>query len=62
MKIKNIKLIYVLNSDGQPLMPTKRLGMVRYWLKNRQAHWYKNSRTIIQFNRPNHGIKIPCFR
>lgn len=51
MKIKNIKFIYVLNSDGQPLMPTKRLGMVRYWLKTKQAHWYKNSRTIIQFNR-----------
>ena len=52
MKIKTIKFIYVLNSDGQPLMPTKRLGMVRYWLKTKQAHWYKNSRTIIQFNRP----------
>ena len=52
MKIKNIKFIYVLNSDGQPLMPTKRLGMVRYWLKTKQVHWYKNSRTIIQFNRP----------
>ena len=52
MKIKHIKFIYVLNSDGQPLMPTKRLGMVRYWLKTKQAHWYKNSRTIIQFSRP----------
>lgn len=52
MKIKNIKFIYILNSDGQPLMPTKRLGMIRYWLKTKQAHWYKNSRTIIQFNRP----------
>ena len=32
MKIKNIKYIYVLDSNGKPLMPTKRLGMVRRWL------------------------------
>ena len=52
MKIKNIKYIYVLDSNGKPLMPTKRLGMVRRWLKSSQAHWYKNSRDIIQFERP----------
>ena len=44
--------IYVLDSNGKPLMPTKRLGMVRRWLKSGQAHWYKNSRNIIQFDRP----------
>lgn len=52
MKIKNIKFIYVLDQAGKPLMPTKRLGMVRYWLKTGQAHWYKNSRDTIQFDRP----------
>lgn len=52
MKIKNIKYIYVLDSNGKPLMPTKRLGMVRRWLKSGQVHWYKNSRNIIQFDRP----------
>lgn len=52
MRIKHIKFIYVLDQTGKPLMPTKRLGMVRYWLKTGQAHWYKNSRDTIQFNRP----------
>ena len=52
MKIKNIKYIYVLDSNEKPLMPTKRLGMVRRWLKSGQAHWYHNSRNTIQFDRP----------
>ena len=52
MKIKNIKYIYVLDRNGKPLMPTKRLGMVRRWLSSGQAHWYRNSRNTIQFNRP----------
>ena len=51
MKIKNIKYIYVLDINGKPLMPTKRLGMVRRWLTSGQAHWYKNSRNTIQFDR-----------
>lgn len=45
------KYIYVLTEEGKPLMPTKRLGMVRRWLKNGEAHWYKNSRDTIQFDR-----------
>lgn len=52
MKIKNIKYIYVLDHNGKPLMPTKRLGMVRYWLETKQAHWYRNQRDTIQFDRP----------
>ena len=52
MQIKNIKYIYVLDDSGKPLMPTKRLGMVRRWLTSGQAHWYKNSRNTIQFDRP----------
>src|SRR5699024_476419 len=52
MEIKNIKYIYVLDRNGKPLMPTKRLGMVRRWLTSGQAHWYKNSRNTIQFDRP----------
>lgn len=30
-------LIYVLASDGTPLMPTKRVGRVRHYLKNKEA-------------------------
>lgn len=45
------KYIYVLDENGKPLMPTKRLGMVRHWLKNGEAHWCKNSRNTIQFDR-----------
>ena len=46
------KYIYVLDQNGKPLMPTERLGMVRRWLKNKQVHWYQNSRDTIQFDRP----------
>ena len=28
------KIIYVLNANGEPLMPTHRLGKVRRWLNN----------------------------
>ena len=30
-------IVYVLNYDGTPLMPTKRLGHVRWLLKTGQA-------------------------
>ena len=30
-------LVYVINKDGQPLMPTKRNRVVRKWLDNKQA-------------------------
>lgn len=30
-------LVYVQDKDGKPLMPTKRLGMVRHWLKSGRA-------------------------
>lgn len=46
------KIIYVLNADGEPLMPTHRLGMVRHWLNKHEAHWYGNRRDTIQFDRP----------
>lgn len=46
-----MECIYVINQDGKPLMPTKRLGMVSRWLKSGQAHWYKNRRDTIQFDR-----------
>ena len=45
------QIIYVLNANGEPLMPTHRLGMVRRWLNRGEAHWYGNSRTTIQFDR-----------
>ena len=47
-----MKYIYVISEEGKPLMPTKRLGMVRRWLKNGEAHWYENRRDAIQFDRP----------
>lgn len=45
------KIIYILNADGEPLMPTHRLGMVRHWLNGHEAHWYGNRRDTIQFDR-----------
>lgn len=47
-----LKIIYVLNANGEPLMPTHRLGMVRHWLNGNEAHWYGNRRDTIQFDRP----------
>lgn len=46
------QIIYVLNANGEPLMPTHRLGKVRHWLNCGEAHWFGNSRTTIQFDRP----------
>ena len=46
------QIIYVLNANGEPLMPTHRLGKVRRWLNHGEAHWFGNSRTTIQFDRP----------
>lgn len=46
------RIIYVLNANGEPLMLTHRLGKVRRWLDRGEAHWYGNSRTTIQFDRP----------
>lgn len=51
-KIKKVDYIYVVDSNGTPLMPTSRLGMVRRWLKTGQAKWFGNSRNTIQFVRP----------
>ena len=45
------KIVYILNADGEPLMPTHRLGMVRHWLNSHEAHWYGNRRDTIQFDR-----------
>lgn len=50
--MQKINYVYVLNADGQPLMPTHRFGMVNRWLKTGQAHWVGNSRNTIQFDRP----------
>ena len=51
-EVKKVNYIYVVDSNGTPLMPTSRLGMVRRWLKTGQARWFGNSRKIIQFVRP----------
>lgn len=47
-----VQYIYVVDSNGEPVMPTSRLGMVRRWLKSGQAIWFGNSRKTIQFVRP----------
>ncbi|KRL84351.1 RNA-guided endonuclease IscB [Ligilactobacillus equi] len=52
MPQKKVEYIYVVDSKGEPVMPTSRLGMVRRWLKSGQAIWYGNSRKTIQFVRP----------
>ena len=52
MSQTKVQYIYVVDSNGEPVMPTSRLGMVRRWLKSGQAIWYGNSRKIIQFVRP----------
>ena len=52
LEIKKVNYIYVVDSNGAPLMPTSRLGMVRHWLKTGQAKWFGNSRKTIQFVRP----------
>jgi len=51
-EIRKVDYIYVVDSNGTPLMPTSRLGMVRRWLKTGQAKWCGNSRNTIQFVRP----------
>lgn len=33
------KYIYVLDENGKPLMPTKRLGMVRHWLNTSTSQY-----------------------
>lgn len=30
-------MVYVLNIDGEPMMPTERIGRVRHLLKERKA-------------------------
>ena len=51
-EVQKVNYIYVVDSNGTPLMPTSRLGMVRRWLKTGQASWFGNSRHTIQFVRP----------
>lgn len=41
-------MVYVLNIDGQPLMPTERHGKVRRLLKNQQAKVIKRCPFTIQ--------------
>ena len=41
-------IVYVLNYDGTPLMPTKRLGHVRWLLKTGQAVVVKKEPFTIQ--------------
>lgn len=44
-------LVYVLSIEGEPLMPTKRLGKVRYWLNHDEAEIVSREPFTIQFKR-----------
>src|SRR5260370_33439557 len=41
-------LIYVQNSEGQPLMPARRHNKVWYWLRTRRAHLVRRQPGTIQ--------------
>lgn len=42
-------IVYVLDKDGNPLMPTRRLGRVRHWLKDDEASIVSHQPFTIQF-------------
>ena len=50
-------MVYVLNSNGQPLMPTNRYGKIRRLLKSGKAKVVKKCPFISELL----GIKIPSF-
>ena len=43
--------VYVLSKEGEPLMPTRRFGKVRWWLKNGEAHVVHRTPFTIQMDR-----------
>lgn len=45
-----MQVVYVLNKDGLPLMPTHKLGKVRHLLKDGKAKVVKRSPFTIQLN------------
>ena len=45
-----MSLVYVLNKDGLPLMPTHKLGKVRHLLKEGRAKIIKRNPFTIQLN------------
>lgn len=45
-----MQLVYVLNKDGLPLMPTHKLGKVRRLLKDGKAKIVKRNPFTIQLN------------
>ena len=46
-------LVYVLDKDGNPLMPTRRLGRVRHWLKDGEAIVVSHQPFTIQNTKEN---------
>ena len=48
MKGADVMLVYVLNKNGQPLMPTNRCGKVRRLLKSKKAKVVKRCPFTIQ--------------
>lgn len=45
-----MQVVYVLNKDGLPLMPTHKLGKVRHLLKDGKAKIVKRNPFTIQLN------------
>ena len=45
-----MSLVYVLNKDGLPLMPTHKLGKVRHLLKEGRAKIVKRNPFTIKLN------------
>ena len=45
-----MQLVYVLNKDGLPLMPTHKLGKVRHLLKEGHAKIIKRNPFTIKLN------------
>ena len=45
-----MQLVYILNKDGLPLMPTQRLGKVRHLLNEGKAKIVKRNPFTIQLN------------
>ena len=54
------EIVYVFDVNGQPLMPTKRLGKVRHLLNNKQAKVIKRCPFTIQllYNSTNYTQNI----
>jgi hypothetical protein len=56
LKERSAVMVYVLNKDGKPLMPTKRHGKVKHLLRSRQAVIVKRTPFTIQLLYEKEGL------